>query len=120
MNYGGPVCFYCGDTASEWDHLRPVVRDRRPTGYITEIPNLSQAVEKCNQSKGNGKWRIWILWTCAILPTIPRGSMGSMTGSLDLRQFETWDRVSPVDLRSLVGDELWEALWEYHEMCSNL
>src|SRR5437773_5742088 len=33
-------CAYCGDKASEWDHLRPLVKGRRPTGYISEIGNL--------------------------------------------------------------------------------
>src|SRR4051812_20391359 len=35
-----PRCAYCGDRASEWDHLRPLVQNRRPTGYISEIANL--------------------------------------------------------------------------------
>jgi len=33
-------CAYCGDRASEWDHLRPLVVKRRPTGFISEITNL--------------------------------------------------------------------------------
>jgi len=33
-------CAYCGDKATEWDHLRAIVSDQRPTGYITEIANL--------------------------------------------------------------------------------
>ena len=50
------VCCYCGDTSTEWDHLRPVVRDKKPTGYISEIANLVPACGKCNQSKGNKDW----------------------------------------------------------------
>ncbi|TET40105.1 MAG: HNH endonuclease, partial [Dehalococcoidia bacterium] len=33
-------CAYCGDKATEWDHLRPLVKDKKPTGYISEIRNL--------------------------------------------------------------------------------
>jgi len=33
-------CAYCGDPATEWDHLRPLVKDKKPTGYISEIYNL--------------------------------------------------------------------------------
>src|SRR5688500_5900289 len=33
-------CAYCGDSATEWDHLRPLVLHRRPTGFISEIANL--------------------------------------------------------------------------------
>src|SRR5687767_102420 len=45
-------CAYCGDVASEWDHLRPLVVGRRPTGFISEIGNLVPSCGKCNQSKG--------------------------------------------------------------------
>ncbi len=49
-------CAYCGDTASEWDHLRPLVLKKEPTGYISEIHNLVPSCGKCNQSKGNKSW----------------------------------------------------------------
>lgn len=54
-------CVYCGDRSSEWDHLRPLVMGRRPTGYVSEIGNLVPACGKCNQSKGNKHWREWML-----------------------------------------------------------
>ena len=41
---------YCGDRSSEWDHLRPLVKARRPTGFISEIGNLVPSCGKCNQS----------------------------------------------------------------------
>ena len=28
------VCAYCGDKCTEWDHFRPLVVNKRPTGYI--------------------------------------------------------------------------------------
>ena len=34
------TCSYCGDPCTEWDHLRPLVVKRRPTGFISEIGNL--------------------------------------------------------------------------------
>ena len=54
-------CAYCGDKATEWDHLRPLVAKRRPTGFISEIANLVPACGKCNQSKGGSDWRKWML-----------------------------------------------------------
>ncbi|MBK7930055.1 MAG: HNH endonuclease [Bryobacterales bacterium] len=45
-------CAYCGDPFTEWDHFRPIVSGRRPTGYFSEIANLVPACGKCNQSKG--------------------------------------------------------------------
>ena len=43
-------CSYCGAKATEWDHLRPLVLNKKPTGYISEIHNLVPACGKCNQS----------------------------------------------------------------------
>ena len=61
LNPADLQCAYCGDKASEWDHLRPLVIDQRPTGYISEIRNLVPSCGKCNQSKGNKNWRDWII-----------------------------------------------------------
>ena len=30
-------CAYCGDKSTEWDHLRPIVKGKKPTGYISDI-----------------------------------------------------------------------------------
>jgi hypothetical protein len=30
-------CSFCGDPSTEWDHLRPLVKDKRPTGYISVV-----------------------------------------------------------------------------------
>jgi len=61
-------CAYCGATASEWDHLRPLVMDKQPTGYISEIHNLVPSCGKCNQSKGNKDWRTWMLSDAKLSP----------------------------------------------------
>lgn len=54
-------CAYCGDRASEFDHLRPLVKNKRPTGYINEIDNAIPSCGKCNQSKGGQDWKDWML-----------------------------------------------------------
>jgi hypothetical protein len=41
-------CAYWGDKATEWDHLRPIISDQQPTGYITEIAN---PVPSCGSSQ---------------------------------------------------------------------
>ncbi|MFL6304101.1 MAG: HNH endonuclease [Candidatus Sulfotelmatobacter sp.] len=46
-------CAYCGNKSTEWDHLRPIITNQEPTGYITEISDLVPRCGKCNQSKGN-------------------------------------------------------------------
>ncbi|WP_372491581.1 HNH endonuclease [Microbacterium galbinum] len=62
------ACAYCGDTSTEWDHLRPLVDKQRPTGYISEIRNLVPACGKCNQSKGNKAWRTWMFSDARLSP----------------------------------------------------
>src|SRR3990172_9956740 len=62
-------CAYCGDKATEWDHLRPLVLKRRPTGFVSEIANLVPSCGKCNQSKGNTPWRDWMLGKATLSPT---------------------------------------------------
>src|SRR5882757_10331780 len=53
-------CVYCGSPTTDWDHLRPLVRNSRPTGYISEIRNLVPSCGPCNQSKGASDWRAWM------------------------------------------------------------
>ncbi len=53
-------CIYCGDKATSWDHFRPLVVDKKPTGYISDIYNFVPACSTCNSSKGNKKWDEWI------------------------------------------------------------
>ena len=48
-------CAYCGDPATEWDHLNAIVRNRRPTGYISEH-NLAA----CEVQEGEQTWREWM------------------------------------------------------------
>ena len=62
-------CAYCGNPATEWDYLRPLVVKGRPTGYVSEIANLVPACNsKCNSSKGNKPWRTWMLGKAAHSP----------------------------------------------------
>src|SRR5260370_6704347 len=62
-------CAYCGDRATEWDHLRPIISNQEPTGYITEIANLVPSCGKCNQSKEKSHWRVWMEGGARLSPT---------------------------------------------------
>jgi hypothetical protein len=104
-------CAYCGDAYTEWDHLRPLVIKRRPTGYVSEIGNLVPSCGKCNQSKGNKEWRLWIESKAALSPgarNVPR---------LDekIRRLEAYQKWRPVvrfEFESVVNKELWHRYWE--------
>jgi hypothetical protein len=111
MNPADVRCVYCGDAATEWDHLRPLVVDQRPTGFISEIGNLVPACGKCNQSKGNKPWRAWMRSSAPRSPCA-RGIKDIDERVQRLEQYEAWRPSEPVNFRALVGDELWNQHWE--------
>ena len=110
MNEDNYSCAYCGDTASEWDHLRPLVMDRHPTGYISEIQNLVPSCGKCNQSKGNKPWQIWINSSAKLSPRT-RGIDDLEARIASLQLYEQWRAPTQVDFGSIVGAELWATHW---------
>lgn len=103
-------CSYCGDAASEWDHFRPLVKNRMPTGYISEIHNLVPACGKCNQSKGNKDWKTWMLSDAALSPK-SKGVADIDARIARLEAYEDWGSASRIDFESLVGADDWETHW---------
>lgn len=103
-------CAYCGDKSSEWDHLRPLVLKRRPTGFISEIANLVPACGKCNQSKGNQPWRDWMLGPARFSPT-GRGCSGIPDRVTRLERYEAWKSPIVVDFASSISPDEWEGYW---------
>jgi len=104
-------CAYCGDTATQWDHLRPLVSGKKPTGYISEIRNLVPTCGKCNQSKGNKYWKDWIK------SNAKRSPKTRQVKDLDsrikrLERYEKWGKVSPIDFATMVDKKLWRQHWQ--------
>lgn len=114
MNRKTIRCAYCGLDYTEWDHLNPLIVNKAPTGYISEIHNLVPACGKCNQSKGNRNWREWIIGNSNLSPK------NKGVEDLDLkidRLLEYEEKFVPIkiDLESLIGDENWKVHWENYE-----
>lgn len=103
-------CAFCGNKSSEWDHLRPLVLGRRPTGYISEIHNLVPACGKCNQSKGNKAWRVWITSKAKHSPT-GRKLLNIADRIARLDVYECWRPPTKVDFEAILGQEDWEKYW---------
>lgn len=103
-------CAYCGDKASEWDHLRPLVLNRRPTGYISEITNLVPSCGKCNQSKRNKHWFDWIQSGVKHAPA-KRRIPDLQQRIKRLKAFEKWKHTEPVDFERIVGPEAYRDYW---------
>jgi hypothetical protein len=110
MQPGDLRCAYCGDKSTEWDHLRPLVLNRRPTGFITEIANLVPACGKCNQSKGNKDWRKWMLGSAKRSPT-GRAIADVKERIRRLDAFQTWRPPTKVNFEEILGREDWNHYW---------
>ncbi len=104
-------CAYCGSNASEWDHLRPLVLNKKPTGFISEIHNLVPACGKCNQSKGNKPWASWITSSAKLSPK-SRGIKDLELRIERLTAYEKWQKPTIVDFEAVVGKTKWEQHWE--------
>jgi hypothetical protein len=60
INENGLVCTYCGRRAGSVDHLNPLVKDSKFTGWGHVFGNLVPACSDCNQSKGGKPWREFV------------------------------------------------------------
>lgn len=110
MTHSTIECSYCGDTYSEWDHLRPLVKDKKPTGYISEIQNLVPSCGKCNQSKGNQDWQHWIVSDANKSPRT-RGVIDIDARIHRLNSYMNWMPLTIIDFQAVVGNELWQKHW---------
>lgn len=106
MARGTCRCAYCGNARTEWDHFRPTVVDRKPTGYITEIANLVPACGKCNQSKGNKSWKAWMLGPAVRSPAT-RGISDLQERVSRLEAFSNWREPVRLDYEALIGKSEW-------------
>ena len=110
MNDTDVRCCYCGDKATEWDHLRPIVSNKRPTGYISELANLVPACSKCNQSKSGSAWREWIVGTAPQCPHM-RGIVDLPLRIERLELYEKKLRPTVIAWESVIDHDLWKAHW---------
>jgi hypothetical protein len=103
-------CAYCGAQTTEWDHLRPLVANQKPTGFISEIRNLVPSCGKCNQSKGNKYWLNWIMSGARWSPRSRK--IPDLEQRVErLKEYERWGNVKPIDLPSMVPPSEWEQHW---------
>lgn len=104
------TCAYCGSGTTDWDHLRPLVKNKRPTGYITEIRNLVPACGPCNQSKGASDWNSWMKGTARGSPRT-RAILDLDDRQERLRRFEAWGNVKALPLSELADEGSWSKHW---------
>jgi len=109
----GKYCTYCGEVeATEWDHFRPIVKDKIPTGYATDIYNIVPSCGKCNQSKGSSHWKDWINNPKPQYSPTNRGIKNLDEIISNLEEFDNWSEPRTLRLHEEVlnGNELEEYL----------
>ncbi len=107
-------CAYCGQGARHWDHLNPLVSQKRPTGYLNSAENRVPACDACNTSKGGKPWKEWMLGPAKGSPT-SRGVSDVEKRIALLEKVEAKFRLQPVDLENLAGAEIWRRYWDMRQ-----
>ncbi len=110
-------CSYCGDKYTEWDHLRPLISDKKPTGYVSEIYNLVPSCGKCNQSKGNQNWKEWMYSNARLSPK-SRGikDIDERAKRLEVFQNSFSKQILMIDFENVVGKDMWKEHWNNYNM----
>jgi hypothetical protein len=103
-------CCYCGDKASDWDHLRPLVKDKKPTGFISDYRNLVPCCAPCNQSKSGSHWRNWICSSAKKSP-LSRKIVDLDKRITTLEKFEIWGQVAALRIEELADPETLKQYW---------
>jgi hypothetical protein len=110
MALGNTSCVYCGVGATDWDHLRPLVKGKRPTGFLNEARNLVPCCGPCNQSKSGAYWKDWMEGQASGSPKT-RGVVDVDDRIARLSKFEEWGNLTPFPIQDVVGPEKWEEYW---------
>ncbi|MGN0542185.1 MAG: HNH endonuclease [Acutalibacteraceae bacterium] len=102
-------CAYCLGDGNGKDHLKPLVKDGMPTGYITDIHNLVPCCQRCNSSKGSKSFKEWYMSKENVLRLKNLG----LSDKVIEERFKTLSRYeakipTPIDYEKIVGKELWD------------
>ena len=115
-------CAYCLGKANAMDHVKPLVTNGLPTGYITEIRNLVPCCSACNSAKGAQDFKSWY----KSAKNVARLHLEGLTDTQIEERFEIISRYvdkipQPIDYKTILGDDMWnEYLRRKEEMISLL
>ena len=126
-------CAYCliGEGNCR-DHLKPLVIQGMPTGYITDIHNIVPCCQRCNSSKGSKSFKEWYMSE----KNVARLRLLGLSDKTIKSRYKTICSFEgkipePLDYEKIVGKSLWEeyikrkkefhdALKDNQEFCDRL
>lgn len=101
-------CAYCLSEGNSKDHLKPLVRNGLPTGFITSIENLVPCCSACNSSKGAKEFCDWYLNEDNINRLKAKGLSDEVIHERYEIILEYESHISaPLDYERIVGKSLW-------------
>ena len=101
-------CAYCLGEGNAMDHLKPLVTNGLPTGYITEIKNLVPCCSACNSAKGAKDFKDWYLSDNNLHRLYAKGlSNDIIRKRYDIIEKYIKDIPAPLNYSEILGDELW-------------
>jgi hypothetical protein len=107
-------CVYCGQAATDKDHFRAIVSDRRPSGYFHTAENIVPSCGPCNQSKSGADWKAWMESTKAKnSPTRKNieGTPGRIARLLEFAGTINKPSLTMQEMREAAGESVWDGYW---------
>lgn len=100
------LCAYCGIKSDYLEHFRPLVENKKPTGYGSDIYNLVPSCKTCNEKKKNDYWKTWMN-NLEIIGTVHSENHNKRFDNL--KKFESWgeNKVIHINYENLIGSEIW-------------
>lgn len=101
-------CAYCLGDGNGRDHLKPLVINGMPSGYITDIHNLVPCCQKCNSSKGSKDFKTWYK-SKANIKRLKQAGLSDQTIEERYNKICEYEKLvpEPLNYEALVGKELW-------------
>lgn len=103
---GRRSCAYCGDGFRYYEHFRPLVQNKMPSGYGSDIYNLVPSCSSCNEQKHGQSWREYMDKRRIVEESVELHQLRWDR----LEKFERWgaEKVLKVDFRTIAGNEDWQ------------
>jgi hypothetical protein len=107
-------CVYCGQTATDKDHFRAIVRGGRPSGYFHTAENIVPSCGPCNQSKSGSDWMSWMESTTAKNSPTRKNIEGTRDRIAKLMAYAgsvDEPSLTAQEMREAAGGSLWDGYW---------